>query len=221
MGKPFSLKVDIHLNGAKEMAKLFHKEGARALVSSLNRTMSMANTAANREVRSIYNLNAADLKYKDGSSKVYVSKATPNRLEAGLTIRGFRLGFYLFAAKYSRLGVLATKQVVSRVTVEIRRGNRFMLQHAFIAPWKRGQEALWVMEADKSKGKTTKRTNRATGKQYMAYPRKALFTVSLPEMYSRKAISGKITQVVKDNFYRIFKHEFTTRVKGIVRSKAS
>ena len=213
-----SVKVSIKTDVTRLMGSIkeFPKAGQRAMVSALNKTLAMANTASRKELQSKYSLKAGDFKYKDGSAKIVVNKASASKLFSSLYIRGTRLGLYLFAAKNSKVGLLETKKNVSRVTVEIKRGHRFLLQRAFIAPWTKGSPNKWVMETDKSAGKTIERTGYS-GKVYKAYPRKALFTISLPEMYRSRRVAKVIFDTSKANFERIFKSEFLARVRGFVK----
>lgn len=191
------INIEVDFKKALDIAKKLPKEGQRAMISSLNKTMSMANTAARREIQSVYNLKAKDFKYKDGSRKIEVSRARPGSLFASLYIKGRRLGFYLFGAKK-----VAKKGGVS---VEIKRGHRFIISHAFIKPWKSGQNEKWVFVRKKEGGKRVGRI-----------PREALFSLSLPELYSTKRVGKKIREVAGKNFFRIFQHEFTARIKGFV-----
>lgn len=210
-----SVKVDV--SKAMRSIKEFPREGTRAMVSALNRTLAMANTASRKEIQSVYSLKAKDFKYKDGSAKVAVQKASASKLFSSLYIRGTRLGLYLFAAKNTKVGLLNTKENVSRVTVEVKRGHRFLLNRAFISSWRKGDPNKWVMETDKSAGKTVERISSTTGKTYKAYPRKALFTISLPEMYRSRRIAKVIKDISRANFERIFKSQFLARIKGFVK----
>lgn len=221
-----SVKVSIKTDVTRLMGSIkeFPKAGQRAMVSALNKTLAMANTASRKELQSIYSLKAGDFKSKSGA-KVVVNKASASKLSSSLYIRGTRMGLYLFAAKNSKVGLLdketgkaISRQIVSRVTVEVKRGHRFLLQRAFIAPWTKGSLNKWVMETDKAAGKTIERTGYS-GKVYKAYPRKALFTISLPEMYRSRRIAKVIFDTSRNNFERIFKSEFLARVRGFVKGR--
>lgn len=196
------MRIDITVDFKKAMdiTKKLPREGQKAMVSSLNKTMAMVNTAARRDIQAVYNLKAKDFKYKDGSRKVEVSKARAGKLISSLFIKGRRLGFYLFGAKRVSKG--------GGVSVEIKRGHRFTVSQAFIKPWRSGQADKWVFVRKKIGDKRVGRV-----------PREALFTLSLPELYSTKRVSKKIREVAAKNFFRIFQHEFTARVKGFVKSR--
>lgn len=216
-----SVKVSIKTDVTRLMGSIkeFPKAGQRAMVSALNKTLAMANTASKKELQTIYSLKPSDFTSKKGA-KVVVNKATTSRLFSSLYIRGTRMGLYLFAPKSVKAYVKETKSVVSRLTVEVKRGHRVLMnRRAFIAPWTRHSPNLWIMEADKSKGKTAERLSNATGRPYKAYPRKALFTISLPEMYRSRRVAKVIFDTSKNNFERIFKHEFLARIKGFVKVK--
>ncbi len=205
----FHVKVD--LSRALKSVTELKGNGKKAIASALNKTMAMAKTAGEKEIRTIYNLKTKDFKYKSGGSKVVVNKAFPNKLITSLYIKGHRMGFYLFGARQNKRTGLTS--------VEIKRGHRFTLKHAFIAPWRKGQSELWVMETDKSKGKTIERISPTSGKTYKTYPRKALFTISLPEFFKTRRVAAAITNSANKNFNRIFLHEFLARVKGFVKTR--
>lgn len=194
------IDVTVDFRKALEITKKLPREGQKAMVSSLNKTMAMVNTASRREIQSIYNIKAKDFKYKDGTRKVEVSKARAGKFVSSLYIKGRRLGFFLFGAKKVSKG--------GGVSVEIKKGHRFTVAQAFIKPWRSGQAEKWVfvrkMIGDKRVGRT---------------PRETLFTLSLPELYGTKRISKKIHEVAAKNFFRIFQHEFTARIKGFVKTK--
>ena len=210
-----SIKTDVtRLMGS---IKEFPKAGQRAMVSALNKTLAMANTASRKELQSIYSLKAGDFKSK-GGAKVVVNKASVSKLSSSLYIRGTRMGLYLFAPKLVNAYTKGVKKVMQRLTVEVKRGHRKLLhQGAFIAPWTRHSPNLWIMETDKSKGKTIERLSNATGRPYKAYPRKALFTISLPEMYRSRRVAKVIFDTSRKNFERIFRSEFLARVRGFVK----
>ncbi len=219
-----NLNVKTDISGAMFKLKSYSTEGRAAMASALNRTVVMANTAARQEIQSVYNLKAKDFKThnekgKVTGSKVVIKRATKNNLFSKINILGRRLGLYLFAAKNTKVGLLDTKKTGKRVTVEIKRGHRFILNRAFIAPWRAGSKLLWVMERDKSKGKSIQRKSPTSGIPYETYPRKVLFTKSLPELYSTKRVGAVIRAVAKANFDRIFKHEFMARIRGFVKVK--
>ena len=215
-----SVKVSIKTDVTRLMGSIkeFPKAGQRAMVSALNKTLAMANTASRKEIQSVYSLKAGDFKYKDGSAKIVVNKASASKLFSSLYIRGTRMGLYLFAPKFVNAYTKGVKKVMQRLTVEVKRGHRKLLhQGAFIAPWTRHSSNLWIMETDKSKGKTIERLSNATGNPYKAYPRRALFTISLPEMYRSRRVAKVIFDTSKKNFERIFKSEFLARVRGFVK----
>ena len=205
-----NIKIDVDLKGALAKMKGFEREGQKAMASAINKTLAMSKTAGERAIRETYNLKAKDFKYKDKTSKVVVNKAFPKKLAASLYVRGRRMGLYLFGAnKNKRSGF---------VSVAIKRGQRFTLKHAFIAPWRRGQSELWVMETDKTRAKIM-RKSPTSGKPYETYPRKTLFTISLPEFFSTRKVMGRMVEVANKNFSRIFQHEFLARVKGFAKSR--
>ena len=194
------IDVTVDFKRAMEITKKLPREGQKAMVSSLNKTMAMVNTASRKEIQAVYNIKAKDFKYKDGTRKIEVTKARAGKLISSLYIKGRRLGFYLFGAKRVSKG--------GGVSVEIKRGHRFTVAQAFIKPWRSGQATKWVFVRKKVGDKRVGRV-----------PREMLHTLSLPELYSTKRVGKKIREVAAKNFFRIFQHEFTARIKGFVKSR--
>jgi hypothetical protein len=154
----------------------------RAAQSTVNKLVRSGASAARRQVRMVYNIKNKDLK---GLYKIQSSGKGANDILARFISKGYQLPLIMFIKK----------QDISGVDVEIKKGERTSLPHAFLARWKRknwrpGRFSLHIWE-------------RLSKKRL---PIHRLFGVSFADMVE-DAGEGAFQKTIADDAGKTFNHE--------------
>ena len=161
---------------SRQTANQLKKAFRSAARSALNKLIIRGRKVATQKVREVYNIQARLLKDR---TKVY--KATNQRPEASLVIRGRRMPLILFGAKQSRRGV----------SVRVKReGGRKLISGAFIATMPSGTPQVW-MRLGKSR-----------------YPIRMLWTVSPAKMFEKEGAKA-FEAIIKKDMASMLKQELT------------
>lgn len=168
----------------------------RGIVSALNKTMTKAQTDANKKVREIYNIKASDLK-----SKVKFKKASLNNAVSSFSVTGSRFTLLRFA----------TGQNAKGVSVKIRkdRGTRTIL-HAFLGVTKGRLQVL----SRYSEGKLIlpRKKNRKWGEPDL--PIEVLTTTGPVKMFAKEA-EPAVEKSINKNLFPLIDHEIGYRLSKI------
>lgn len=105
-----------------------------AASAALNRTIRSARTEISREIRTVYNIKAADV-----SNAIAIKQATKTDLTATLYVKGKSLALKLFSPRQTGTGV----------SIEIKRGNRKTLRSTFLAIMPSGHQGVFERKTKK------------------------------------------------------------------------
>lgn len=149
----------------------------KATVRALNRALDQSATAANREIRKVYNLKVAVV------AKAFKKKYAREKMVypvAVLEVSGSRIGLIEFDAKQVRRGV----------SVRVRRGGRRKTRKgAFIATTRSGYTGVF------------ERRGRER------YPIKNLKSITLPRAFTNAAVIKAVKQVARESIVKNFKQQ--------------
>jgi hypothetical protein len=168
---------------------------------ALNRTASLAKTAASKQIRTLYKVAARDL-----SRSLSLRKASgrSDRLEASVKAEGKPLPLRAFGARQTKAGV--SFQVKNE-------SGRKLMPGAFIITTKSGHQAVFV-RATSSKayiaGKLSGRRKRlkSSGPDL---PIGEVFTVSVPKSFSNLKVIKLLQDRTRERFPDILAHELRWR----------
>ena len=171
------------------MKDRFPRATVKALVSSLNKLASQGKTAASKKIRQEINIKAGDL-----GKQISINKATQSRQASELVGKGKRgIPLILFGGKWIRPqkgkgGRLSGSQ--SGASYMVRRGQRKIRPHSFIAVMKSGHKGIFVREGKKR------------------IPIKEQFGIQPSLLLRTPKIVRVIKDLIRDKAGAIFKHEF-------------
>lgn len=203
----FSFKLE----GFKEaMEMLDPKKAQQAASSAMNKMLNQTRTAGVKKVTETYNIKRSDITATGtGKARLSVKRATWSNMTATLYITGRPISLSYFGAKQvvgatvrARLGSAIKQGKVSKrmknagplpqgVMVELIRGRKTFMPHAFLATMKNGHIGVFTRH----------------GKARLPILEKSM--VSVPSMFSSRPIKEEIQRVISEKWPGIFKHEMT------------
>lgn len=164
---------------------------ARAAASALNRAATTVRKEASQEIRKVYAVSSSGIK-----SRLKIRKASPSKLEAVVAAEGRPLSLARFKPRKRNTGV----------SVEIKRGQRKLIKHAFQIE---GRPGVWLRVEDQRTRKPRHKRVRKTGSDL---PIAFLTTVSIPSAFSNDAVFRALERVAFDAFDKNFRRELEFRL---------
>lgn len=191
------MQMSINTTFPQVMSQLSGLKGQLAdkvLARAVNRTIDLAKTAMNREIRSTFNVKAAYVR-----DRLYVRKATHKAgrvaIEAELTASGRYRG-----RRSANVIAFGARQVGKGVSVLIKRGSkRKVIRGAFIG----------------NKGRTVfHRVGRAR------LPIKPVQTIDIPQMFNTRKVNAAVVRVIHQRFPEVFRREAAFAIERFNRGGA-
>lgn len=199
----------IKLEGFKEAMEIFDpKKAQQAATSAINKMMDQTRTAGVKKITETYNIKRSDITATGtGKARLSVKRASWSNMTATLSISGRSISLSYFGAKQvagatvrARLGSAIKQGKVSRqmknagpvpqgVMVELVRGRKTFMPHAFLTTMKNGHIGVF---------------NRH-GKARLPILEKSM--VSVPTMFSSRPVKEEIRRVISEKWPGIFKRE--------------
>jgi hypothetical protein len=163
----------------------------RAASRALTKAATQARTQAAREIRDRYNISARLV-----ARQIDVTRSTPDTLVALLKPQGSKLPVIAFQARQTRRGV----------TVQIKRGSRRLIPHAFIATMRSGHTGVFA------RGVYSGLSFVHRSKRLRRYPKPdlpitELFTVGVPQPFASQAVLDALERKVRQRFPQLLDHE--------------
>jgi hypothetical protein len=193
------LKFDVRSvqRNIDELPKIARKVTA----STLNKVGRKANTAARKFITSNYNIKSRSLKLGNLVSLRRADARKPNPT------------FTIFIRKQARgLMKYGAKRLSRGVSVRVTKARK-KIGSAFISSWRKGgiQQQQFVFIRDKALGTVT-RTSRSGG-TYEDTKRKALFGLSVAQLYNSRKVRVIINKAIVDNYQPVFDADFKKRLE--------
>lgn len=158
----------------------------RVTVQALNRSATSVRAEASREIRKVYTLRASSI-----GRAISLQRANRANLTAVLTATGNRLSLTQFT------GVRQTKRGVS---VEIKRGNRRVISHAFLAQMKSGHRGVFIRAYEGTGGQAPVYRNKRARKSGNDLPIAEITTLSMPKAFTSERVLGALQRVARQRF---------------------
>ena len=198
-GVTISVKHDID-RAIRDLDDTARQKVPRAAARALNKVGAQAKTQAAREIKDRYQIGTRMI-----SKYISVARrASPSSLTVEVRAEGRPLPILAFKARQTRKGV----------TVEVVRGNRKLISHAFIKTMKSGHRGVFA------------RTRAAGASGYLGgsfqfrhgkgsrlrkkgndLPIGELLTLGIPQAFSNRMVIERLDKLVRDKFPEIFRHE--------------
>lgn len=197
----------------------------KGAASALTKTIRMAQTAANREVASLYTVPIREM-----GRQTTVRAATANRLVATMTARSTRkeragripLSEFKILAWSARARTGGTG-----VRVQVEKGKApLVLRHAFVVTFASGHRAIvervygrkgarlpgkgWFKGGPPKRGEAIYVGKKGFGRS--ALPIVEVFGPSVVSMYAKPTVFEVIKRVVAENYARLLEHEVSFAV---------
>lgn len=194
------IKFDVKTNFSGVQKSLQELETAvadRVIVRSLNRTAEIAKTAANKEIRSDYNISAEKVRNQLLVSKARITgRKLMVTLEAVGTKKGKRaINLIAFAERSVSLSEAKRRKkkgTLGQIAVKIKKGGRKKLlgQYAFIG----------------NKGRTifTRKIGSSVSGRLPIAP---LVTIDVPQMFNQRRINSVLINTIESRFPVVFERE--------------
>lgn len=167
----------------------------RAARSALNKTATKGRTAALKKIRKTYGIKAKDLR-----KQTKIIRAKNDFLEVALIVKGAKLPLFLFNARQLKKGLF----------VNVKRGQKVLVKHGFIAKVKGGKKSfLSVLNLadDTRKSTVSIFVRKKKGDKLVArLPIKKLFTVSAADMFLKEG-EQEYKSISSEELGKIFKKE--------------
>ncbi|MGH8519860.1 MAG: phage tail protein [Gammaproteobacteria bacterium] len=188
------LTIDVRADIERAVRSLTEIQRAivpKASARALNKTASQAKTQAAREIRTHYNISTRVI-----GRHIELSRATPATLVAALKATGDKLPVIAFQARQTKRGV----------TVQIKRGRRRLIPHAFIATLRSGHKGVFA------RGKYQGRSFVHRSKRVRPYPKPdlpiaELHTVGVPQGFSNRVVLEALERKIRERFPPLLAHE--------------
>lgn len=174
------ITLKINPKDALNKFKILSDGVLKARLSANYKTAKQATTQAKREIRSVYNIKA---KYLNQNIKTHRGSASNHAAKITATGQGIRLKAF------------GAKQVKTGVSVQVKKGNRKIIKHAFGPKIPRLGGNVFVR----------------SGKERL--PIKKLFGPGAAAMFGTKKVMGKVKTYVKNNYKRIYEHALQFYIK--------
>lgn len=185
---------------ARDIGALSDRIVKRAAARALNRIGAQAKTQAVREIKERYRIGTRMM-----SKYITVSRrASAASLFVVVKAEGRPLPLLAFNARQTRQGV----------SVEIVKGNRKLLKHAFIGRLKSGHEGVFSRVSGRGAsgylwGKFQWRHGKGSRlrKKGRDLPIAELLTLGIPQAFSNRVVMERLEALVRDKFPAVFDHE--------------
>lgn len=189
----------------REFRDLTNDEFQIGVARSINHTLAKVKTASNREIRTIYNIQAK-----------HVNKA--------LTIRkankAQQYGFVIASGLPIPLSAFKPSQNATGVSVMIKKGNRQQINSAFIGSMSSGHTGVFARGAYESRDFRFRHKRlmpsggyRQVGERYQPVNNdlsiNELSTLSIPKAFSNQTILRNLTTKIQEDFPTRLVHELS------------
>lgn len=175
----------------------------KATLRALNRAGDQAVTAASREIRRTYNISAAK-----ASQQIKVrDRARPGKLSFTIRIFGSRINLIEFV-RGSKSPTVGRARAGRGISVEIKKGQRKLIPHAFIAKMKSGHVGVFVRARPSTKGFGLA-FRHGRGSRIRKWPQAdapivELTTLAVPRMFTQRAVRTAVARIAIESFRRNF-----------------
>ena len=187
----------------------------KAAVRALNRAGDQSVTAASREIRRAYNVSSS---FARNQIKV---RDRAHRGKLSFTIRIFSRRIPLIEfVRGSKTPSVLRERVGRGVTVEIKKGQRKLIPHAFIARMKSGHVGVLARIHGKERPDPAFRFGRGSGRVGRKWgdpdiPIGELTTLSVPRMFLEKTVRSAVARIAMDSFNRNFEQQLKFLTAGV------
>lgn len=159
---------------------------ARVTVQALNRAATSVRAEASREIRNVYTLRASAI-----GRAITLQRANSSTLTAVLTAKGRRLSLTNFT------GVRQTRRGVS---VQIKRGQRRVISHAFLATMASGHRGVFMRAYKGVGGGEPRYREKRVRRRGNDLPISEITTLSLPKAFVSERVLGSLVKVSRTRF---------------------
>lgn len=201
-----NFRIDVRSN-LKDIALKFEaatqKQIDAASVRALNRTATTVRAAASREIRQEYNIKAAGIRHQ-----IAIERARRGHVTASVVVSGRRIPLVDFSARQTRAGV----------TVQVKRGSRKFIPHAFLATMRSGHHGVFVRAMDaRTRFAPTFRFGPGSGRKNRRWgdpdtPVAELTSLSLPRAFLQRKISASLRKLAIERFQIEFTRDLKFRI---------
>lgn len=188
------LRVDIRHNisaASAMLTKLSRDMGEKAVTRAINKTAQQAKTQAAREIKDKYQISTRVI-----SRSLLIRRASRNMMQAVIQAEGKPLPLIAFNVRKDARGV----------SVQIK-GRRVTVPHAFIATMKSGHKGVFARGGYKG---SFDRNGQQFGRFQFGrkrFPIGELFTFSVPQGFSNKAVRDAVVRRVNEQFPKVLAQE--------------
>lgn len=193
------------LNDAKVLLRNVEGGLEKAVMRSINRSLTSGKTALTKGIRKTYTVNREAL-----SDAISVTRASMSRLEGSVNAKGKPLSARHFA--HDPAGKDTTGSSRKTVRIAIKKGKTSALKTGFIwdGGWGTEKHAIYL----RSGGKVRATKGRHAGKKYMVDKLKKMTGPSVPQMAGNEEVSEAVEKRVQEIFERRLTHETNRILKG-------
>lgn len=179
----------------------------RALVASLNRTITGARTDAARAVSKVFVVTQRDVR-----ETLDIRKATKNSLEASLRSEGAAIRLYKYGLKPK---AIKHPGPAGGLRIRIKRaGGRESWPHAFVARMPSGHVGVFTSRKRQDRVGQMKRRSRWAGKTLSRYEMKERFGPAIPSMLQDTGAFSEIQRGAEERLAKNIDQQITRLVKG-------
>ncbi len=207
MSKLISLDANsgMALNDAKVLLRNVEGGLERAVMRSINRSLSSGKTALAKGIRKTYTVKLEAL-----NDAISVKRASKSHLEGSINAKGKTLSARHFAHDPEGKSTTGSSRRKIRLAVYKGRGGALKTGFAWDGGWESGKHAIYVRVGEKvraSKG-------YHQGKKYKVEKIKKVSGPSVPQMGGNEGISESVQQRVQEMFEKRLAHETEYLLNG-------
>ena len=195
------MKIDIR-QAVKKLAHLTDQLSADKVAlgtaRAINHTLAKGKTAASKEIRSVYNIKASYV-----GKAISITKSSRTTLEGTINISGSPMPIMAFSPRQTQKGVAVT----------IKRGNRKLINRAFIRRMKSGHIGVYARgEYESNSFAFRKKRIKKVGADL---PIEELKTTSIPSAFTTQTIITAVATKLEADLGKRLEHEFTQLISKI------
>ena len=195
------MKIDIR-QAVKKLATLTDQLSADKVAlgtaRAINHTIAKGKTAASKEIRSVYNIKASYV-----GKAISITKSSRTTLEGTINISGSPMPIMAFSPRQTQKGVAVT----------IKKGNRKLINRAFIRRMKSGHIGVYARgEYDSNSFAFRKKRIKKVGADL---PIEELKTTSIPAAFTTQTIITAVATKLETDLGKRLEHEFAQLISKL------
>lgn len=186
------------LNDAKVLLRNVEGGLEKAVMRSINRSLTSGKTALTKGIRKTYTVNREAL-----SDAISVTRASMSRLEGSVNAKGKPLSARHFAHDPEGKSTTGADRKKIRVAIYKGRGGAFKTGFAWDGGWGTGKHAIYMRTGEKihaSKGRHSCKKYKVDKVQKVSGP-------SVPQMGGNEGVSESVQKRVQEIFEKRLTHE--------------